>query len=73
MTAAEKLTQQVRAKALEQGRLEGEAALLVRMLTRRFGPLSFDVRSRVEEGSEAEFERWAEQVLDAKTLDDVFR
>jgi len=69
VTAAEKLTQQVRAKAL----LEGEAAILVRQLTRRFGPLTLDVRRKVADGTETELERWADQVLTAATLDDVFR
>lgn len=69
MTAAEKLRQEGR----REGHLEGEVSLLMRQLVRRFGTVSLDARRKIESGSETELERWGEQVLDAKTLDDVFR
>ena len=72
MTAAEKLTEQVRAKALEQGRMEGEAAILLRLLTRRFGPLTSEVHARLAAATTDELELWADRVLNAPTLDDVF-
>jgi predicted transposase/invertase (TIGR01784 family) len=76
VTAAEKLTEQVRAKALEQGRMvgraEGEAAILLRLLTRRFGPLTPEVQARLVGATTDELELWADRVLNAPTLDDVF-
>ncbi len=76
VTAAEKLTAQVRAKALEQGRSEGRAegqtALLIRLLTLRFGPVSENVQARIRVATSAELDRWAERVLSASTLGDVF-
>ena len=65
-----------RAEGLVEGRaeglVEGERLLLQKLLTRRFGELSADARRRLERASEAELERWAERVLTAATLDEVF-
>ena len=67
VTAAEKLTAQVRAKAL----VEGQAALLLKLLGLRFGTLSDDVRAKVQSAAPHELERWAEKMLSASTLEDV--
>jgi predicted transposase/invertase (TIGR01784 family) len=80
VTAAEKLTAQARAKALEQGRAEGEAkgrtegqaAVLLKQLGLRFGPLSEQVRARVQSAGPDELDCWAEKVLSASTLEDLF-
>lgn len=56
----------------EQGRRQGAAELLTRLLDHRFGPLDATDRTRVRE---AELERllaWGERVLSAPTLDEVF-
>jgi hypothetical protein len=56
----------------EQGRRQGVAELLVRLLDHRFGPLDATDRTRVRE---AELERllaWGERLLSAPTLDEVF-
>ncbi len=45
------------------GRLEGEALLLQRMLTRRFGPLPEWVQTRLHSASSEELETWAERVV----------
>ena len=59
-------------RGMKQGRVEGERALLERLLQRRFGLLSSEVASRLGQASAADLETWAENVLDAPTLDDVF-
>ena len=59
-------------RGMKQGRVEGERALLERQLRRRFGFLSPEVAERLEQASAADLETWAENVLDAPTLDDVF-
>ncbi len=73
VTAAEKLTAQVRAKALAQGRTEGQAALLLRQLGLRFGPLPEGAQAAIRGAGPAELDRLAERVLTASTLDEVFQ
>jgi len=51
---------------------EGERALLSRQLARRFGPLDELTEARLQQATAAELERWADNILDAETLDDVF-
>ena len=51
----------------------GEARLLRRQLTRRHGELPHSVAQRLEKASTEEIERWADRVLTAKTLDDIFK
>ena len=59
-------------RGMQQGRVEGERAILERLLQRRFGLLSPEVAERLGEASVADLEAWAENVLEALTLDDVF-
>ena len=59
-------------RGMKQGRVEGERALLERLLQRRFGLLSPEVAERLGQASVADLECWAENVVDAPTLDDVF-
>ncbi len=85
MTAAEKLLAQVgpakwlqkgrdegRAEGRAQGRTEGQAALLSRLLTLRFGPVPEDIQAKLRAASPSELDRWAEQVLSASRLDELF-
>ena len=60
-------------QGMRQGRVEGERALLERQLRRRFGSLSPDAAARLGQASAGDLESWAENVLDAPTLDDVFQ
>ena len=57
----------------EQGRAEGEALLLRRLLERRFGPLSAEVEEKLAGAPAKMLEQWGLQLLDAQTLDEVFR
>ena len=59
-------------QGMQQGRVEGERVVLERLLKRRFGLLSPAVAARLQQASAADLETWAENVLDAPTLDDVF-
>ena len=54
------------------GRLEGESTLLERLLAKRFGPLDDDLRARLQAASSEQLETWAERLLDAANLSDVF-
>lgn len=59
-------------QGMRQGRVEGERAVLERQLRRRFGLPSPEIAERLNQASAAELETWADNVLDAQTLDDVF-
>jgi predicted transposase YdaD len=63
-------------KGLQQGRQEGwqqgETALLERQLSRRFGPLSTETRNRLASSTLEQLGQWADNILDAKSLEDVF-
>ena len=56
----------------DEGMRVGRVEMLERQLTRRFGPLSPAVSHRLREGSTSDLEAWAENVLDAHVVDDVF-
>ena len=60
-------------RGVRQGHIEGERAVLERLLRRRFGDLRPDIDERLRRASAADIEAWADNVLDAETLDDVFR
>ena len=68
MTAAEKLVQQ----GEERGRKIGQAELLLRLLSLRFGNLPEGVSERVQQASDTDLTRWAERVITAASLDEVF-
>ena len=59
-------------QGMRQGRVEGERVVLERQIRRRFGPLAPDIGERLKRASAAELEAWADNVLDAQTLDGVF-
>lgn len=65
-------SQRLRAEGVAEGMAKGQASTLLRMLTRRFGPLPPELESRVRTGSTVELDRWTDRVLDAATLPDVF-
>jgi hypothetical protein len=76
MTLAEKFDQwaeQYKKEGRQEGRQEGETLLLQRQLTRRFGPLPSSVVARIGAASVPEIETWGDRVLDATSLDEVFR
>jgi len=61
-----------RSEGWTEGRTEGEAQMLRRQLTRRFGPLPEWANLRLQKADSAQLEMWADQVLEAKTLEGVF-
>ncbi len=54
------------------GMRKGEATMLKRLLTRRFDGLPGWVEERLAQASREQLESWADRVLDAKRLEDVF-
>ncbi|CDM22484.1 hypothetical protein BN940_18321 [Castellaniella defragrans 65Phen] len=61
------------AKGLERGQVKGQADLLLRLLQRRFGAVGADVVQRIRAAGMEELETWSLNILDAATLEDVFR
>ncbi|MDE0221894.1 MAG: DUF4351 domain-containing protein, partial [Spirochaetaceae bacterium] len=59
-------------EAKAQGRAEGKAETLLRLLQRRFGPVPESARARVAVGSAAEIDVWFDALLDAQSLTEVF-
>jgi len=80
MTLAEIWMQQGLEKGIEKGRLEGiekgvakgERAILVKLLTFKFGPLAETHRAQIEAASPAQLEAWTEKVLTASSVDELF-
>lgn len=60
-------------QGVQQGMQQGENNLLRRLLTRRFGTLPEAIIARLTEAGTDQLEIWGDRVLDAESLDDVFR
>jgi hypothetical protein len=58
--------------AIRKGIEQGKTQLLTQLLTTRFGPLPDPVVTRLHQASESELSSWADRVLTARTLDEVF-
>ena len=61
-----------REQGLEQGRALGQAALLERQLSKRFGTLSEEARSLLASAAPEQLQTWGDRVLDAGSLAEVF-
>lgn len=68
----ERLLAEGEQRGVQQGKVTGERTLLLRQLNRRFGPLDEATRSKLESASTEELEAWADNVLDASSLEEVF-
>jgi hypothetical protein len=60
-------------QGLQQGRQEGESALLRKLLERRFGPLPSWVHERLGQATPEQLETWGLDLLDAAGHDEVFK
>jgi hypothetical protein len=57
----------------EEGRRQGGVELLLRQTERKFGPLGSHDRMRIELASADRLFDWGERLVDARSLDEVFR
>jgi len=73
---AEREKAEAQAKALAEGRakgqMEGQAGLLRHLLHAKFGALPTTAEQQLQHASPAQLEHWAEQILFADTLDQIF-
>ncbi|OUD15250.1 DUF2887 domain-containing protein [Thioflexithrix psekupsensis] len=62
---------EARGKAI--GELKGQRIALVNLLKKRFGKLPKTAEAKIKKATSAELEQWILNVLDAKTIDNVFQ
>ena len=55
-----------------EGKAEGKAEVVLKQLRLKFGELSPDVRARVENATGDDLDLWAERILTAATLEELF-
>ncbi len=60
-------------QGIERGIEQGEALVLQKLLTKRFGALPGELVSRISVASAVQIDVWLDRVLDAASLDEVFR
>jgi predicted transposase YdaD len=72
-TMADELIAEGREKGRAEGRAEAESSMLLRLLTIRHGPLSAETEQLVREATSEERALWAERVLTAASLEELFR
>lgn len=58
-------------QGLRQGERRGEAAMLLRLIERKFGPPSEPVRTRITQADAETLLEWSERLLVAHSLDEV--
>ncbi len=69
---AQKVRREGRREGREKGLIDGERALMLRMLAHRFGELPESAARRIKRADPEQLDRWAKRMLDADTLDQVF-
>jgi hypothetical protein len=70
ISSAERIGMQ---RGREEGVQQGIALTLYRQLRRRFGEPPAWVETKLQEGTVPQLEQWADQLLDADTLEAVFK
>ena len=57
----------------QEGKQEGEGYLLLRQIKRRFSQLPDWVEEKITQATTDQIEQWADNILDATTIEEVFR
>ena len=73
LTLGERWKADARAEGKAEGRAEAMAATLLKQLTRRFGSVPVEIAQRVRSAGPDQLDAWLDAVIDAPTLEDVFR
>lgn len=60
------------AEGKKQGRADGQRSLLAKLLKLKFGPLDAAAEERLASATPAQLGRWAERVLTAGSLDEIW-
>ncbi len=69
------LAQYIKDLGRVEGRVEGRQAILQRQLNKRFGQniLDFHLQEQLRQATPEQLDLWAERILDAKSVDEVFK
>ena len=59
-------------KGIGKGIGQGKGDILSRQICKRFGPLTEAMKSRISAASTQQLDHWADNILDAQILEDVF-
>jgi hypothetical protein len=75
MTFAERLRSEGRQEGMLEGEVLGRHAVLQRQIAKRFGVDFLDIRTqeRLRAATTEQLDLWADRILDAQTIEDVFR
>lgn len=65
--------QEIANEERQEGKQEGEVRLLKRHLSKRFGRLPINVINQLEKAETEQLELWAEELLYAKTIANLFQ
>lgn len=57
---------------IQVGMKQGQALALEKLLTKRFGVISSDILAKLAGATPEQIDAWLDQVLDAKSLSDMF-
>ena len=71
-TTREQSLQQGMQQGLQQGKRQGEAALLLRLLEKRFGAIPESVQQQIQQADTETLLQWSERLLSSHSLDDIF-
>jgi hypothetical protein len=69
---AEEVIMTIAEQLRAEGRAEGGQAVLLRLLSLKFGEIPGALKERVTQASEQDLDRWTERILTAASLEDVF-
>ena len=62
-----------RSEGLSEGIFEGQLKILASQIRKKFGQLQADILQKLNTATEEQLKLWSENILDAKTLPEVFR
>ena len=68
----EEWARQYKAEGEAEGEARGEALALQKQLTRRFGVIPADILEKISAETIEQIDGWLYQVLDARSVDDLF-
>jgi flagellar biosynthesis/type III secretory pathway protein FliH len=70
-TGMEKGMEKGKQEGIQTGKQEGDAALLLRLMALRFGPLTDGLRERVQAADAETLLQWGERIFTAETAEEV--